>query len=152
MVLGGKCRYCKKPVSKRYPVVEFMGGIALLMCLWRFGISVKCLIVFLFLCILTVLGSMDSDTREIPNGLSVAILFLGAADWLMGSELSFAGRFAGIFAVSFPMLLIALLIPGAFGGGDIKMTAAAGFLLGWKMNLLSGFLAIVRGGCYGMVL
>ena len=34
----------------------------------------------------------------------------------------------------FPMYLLTVLIPDCFGGGDIKLIAVAGFLLGWKLN------------------
>lgn len=35
----------------------------------------------------------------------------------------------GAFAVSIPMALLLFFIPGSFGGGDIKFTAAAGLVL-----------------------
>ena len=41
-------------------------------------------------------------------------------------------------------------IPGGFGGGDIKLMAAAGLFLGWQRTLLAGFLALVGGGTYGI--
>jgi leader peptidase (prepilin peptidase)/N-methyltransferase len=44
------------------------------------------------------------------------------------------------------MLLLALLIEGAFGGGDIKLCAVCGFLLGWKAALLALFIAVLTAG------
>ena len=37
-------------------------------------------------------------------------------------------------------------IPGAFGGGDIKLTFVMGLYLGWKKVLLGMFLAVLIGG------
>ena len=51
-----------------------------------------------------------------------------------------------------PILLLCLVIPGAFGGGDIKLMAAAGLLLGWQHTLLAAFLAVLGGGGYGAYL
>ena len=48
-------------------------------------------------------------------------------------------RAIGFFIVSLPMYLLTLLIPDCFGGGDIKLIAVAGFLLGWKLTLLAFF-------------
>jgi leader peptidase (prepilin peptidase)/N-methyltransferase len=41
------------------------------------------------------------------------------------------------------MLLLALLINGAFGGGDIKLMAVCGFLLGWQNTLVAFFAALL---------
>ena len=50
------------------------------------------------------------------------------------------------------MLVIALVIPGGFGGGDIKLMFALGLLLGWKEALLAAFLGILSGGAWCGVL
>jgi len=52
----------------------------------------------------------------------------------------------GFVAVALPMLLLSLIITGAFGGGDIKLIAVCGFLLGWQLTLLAFFIALLLGG------
>jgi len=49
------------------------------------------------------------------------------------------------------MLAIALIVPGAFGGGDVKLMAAAGLLLGWQQLLVAAFIGIILGGGYGVL-
>ena len=66
--------------------------------------------------------------------------------------ISLLARLAGALCVSVPMLVLAVLIPGAFGGGDIKLMAACGLFLGWKITLVSTALAILFGGIYGCYL
>lgn len=44
------------------------------------------------------------------------------------------------------MLLLTLIIPDAFGGGDIKLMAVAGFMLGFANTLLATFIALLFGG------
>jgi leader peptidase (prepilin peptidase)/N-methyltransferase len=44
------------------------------------------------------------------------------------------------------MLAMALFIPDAFGGGDIKLMAVAGFMLGMGNTLLATFIGILLGG------
>ena len=61
-------------------------------------------------------------------------------------------RVLGMFVVSVPMLLAALLVPGGFGGGDIKLMAAGGLFLGWEGNVLAAALGIFAGGIWGLYL
>ncbi len=54
------------------------------------------------------------------------------------------------FSVSLPLFLITLAVPGGFGGGDIKLMAACGLFLGWKLCLLSLCFGLLTGGLYGI--
>ena len=58
----------------------------------------------------------------------------------------------GLLVLSPLLLLLCLAIDGAFGGGDIKLMAAAGLFLGWQNTLLAMFFGIVFGGMYGIYL
>ena len=55
----------------------------------------------------------------------------------------------GAVIISVPMLLLALIIPGAFGGGDIKLMAASGFFLGTGPVVCAMFFGLLTGGGYG---
>ena len=74
----------------------------------------------------------------------VLSVLLSPADWLP--------HIIGALCVSVPMFLLCLVIDGAFGGGDIKLMAAAGLFLGWQNTLLAMFFGIVFGGIYGIYL
>jgi len=88
----------------------------------------------------------------IPDGLVVSLAVLSilwtTATWDV--VLGLVSRLIGFFALSLPMYLLTLFIRDAFGGGDIKLTAVCGFLLGWRLVLLAGFLAVLAGGCRAM--
>jgi len=58
----------------------------------------------------------------------------------------------GAVCVSVPMLLLTLLVKGAFGGGDIKLTAAAGLFLSWRFVLAGTLLGMFISGFYGIYL
>lgn len=150
--LRGRCRNCRAPISFRYPAVELLGGVLALLCLHRYGWTAALAPVFLLLAVLTAVAFIDADTMEIPNGLVLAVLVLAAADFVCRMGPSLTERLIGFLCVSVPMLLLTLAIPGAFGGGDIKLMAAAGAFLGWRLCLLAAFLAIVAGGAYGIYL
>ncbi len=150
--LRGRCRDCGAKISFRYPAVETLGGVLALLCMHNFGESAGAIAAFAFLGVLTVVALVDADTMEIPNGLVIGLLIIAAAAWGCGLEPGWRERLIGFACVSVPMLLLTLAIPGAFGGGDIKLMAAAGLFLGWKLCLVATFLAIVGGGLYGIYL
>ena len=61
-------------------------------------------------------------------------------------------RLLGCVIVSLPMLLLALVVPGGFGGGDIKLMFGAGFFLGARLTVVAAFLGILLGGGFGALL
>ena len=92
---------------------------------------------------------MGAETRTIPGRRDLARALAGTASLLTGPG-AWADRLLGVVCVSVPMLLLCLAVPGGFGGGDIKLMAAAGLFLGWRHTLLAGFLGLVGGGLYGI--
>lgn len=120
--------------------------------LLRYGVSTTGLIYGLFGSILVLISFIDAKTYIIPNELNLLILLIAVGTTLIWREPSIWSRIGGFFVISLPMLLIAMIVAGAFGGGDIKMMAASGFLLGLKVTAVAGFIGIVIGGCYGIYL
>lgn len=150
--LRGRCRYCHAKVSARYSLVELIGGILAVLTFYHFDNWMEAVTAYAFLCVLTVVTFIDIDTMEIPNGLVIAVLVIGLISILTMQQVTILERLIGVVCVSIPLLMITIAIPGGFGGGDIKLTAVAGILLGWKLNILSLFIAILAGGIYGMFL
>jgi len=88
------------------------------------------------------------------HGIAFAVLALavGGAVSVLLSPADWLPHVIGALCVSVPMFLLCLVIDGAFGGGDIKLMAAAGLFLGWQNTLLAMFFGIVFGGMYGIYL
>ena len=150
LFLKGKCRYCGEPISLRYCVVELLAGVLAAACALVFGLTWAALTAFFACCILLAVALIDADTQEIPDGLVIALAVVAvAAVWSIPGR-TIVDRLIGMACVSVPMLLIDLLIPTSFGGGDVKLMAAGGFLLGWKGTLLAMFIALIGGGGYGI--
>jgi len=102
--------------------------------------------------ILILIGLIDFTTMEIPDVLIVALLpFAIAMIWIQ-PEITLVSRGIGLLAVSVPMLLLALIIKGAFGGGDIKLMAIIGVLLGWQGVLFAFFVAVLIAGTIALTL
>lgn len=118
----------------------------------RLGFDLYSITLFAFFCILITISVIDWKTMEIPPTLNLAIFLLGIVSIFTMGEVGIFNRILGFFAVSLPLYLIVLVIPEGFGGGDIKLMAAAGFFMGWKTTLLSFMIALLLGGLYGAVL
>mgnify|MGYP003294481440 CR=1 FL=1 len=152
--LGGKCRYCKAKISIQYPIVEAINGIMYALIAWficngepSISIIGYCA-AFSALLVATVI---DWRTMEIPDSMWITVL-IGAVivylDELVteGFELHcLVERVIGFFAASGILFLLAVVTKGGMGGGDIKLMAACGFLLGWKVVIL----ALIMGAGIG---
>lgn len=103
-----------------------------------------------FFIVLLTASYQDIKKMEIKDGCHAAIVLLAAAAMLLDRNTGTASRLLGALCVSAPMLALSLLIPGAFGGGDIKLMAAAGLFLGWKSTVISAVLAVFAAGAYGL--
>lgn len=147
--LGGKCAFCKERISPRYPLVELAGGLAVLLCYRIYGPTVEGLLVFVFAILALVISLIDIDHMIIPNSLVAALAALGILFYLVG-DIGLVNRIVAVFVLSVPMYILCRFIPNAFGGGDIKLIAVCGLILGLPNILLAGFLSIMFGGVYAV--
>lgn len=145
MALGGRCRECKARISVQYPVIEALNGILWLVVFSVCGMSIETALYCMMASALLALSVIDFRTYEIPFGFNLMIAALGLIRVL--TDLSNWSEYAiGFFAVSVPLYLIYLLTKGrGIGGGDIKLMAAAGLLLGWKLILPAFLIGCILG-------
>ena len=94
---------------------------------------------------------VDLYTRRVPNPLTIGITAVGvtmAATHVSG--VSVVGAFAG-FALGLLLMLPGHLI-GATGGGDVKLFAAVGTLLGPSRIGMAFLYTAMAGGALAMVI
>lgn len=142
----------KKMTPAENRMVSLAGGILALVITGYYGMSMAALTLFLVSAVLVMITVIDAYTQTIPPVLNIVLGVLGLFSILTMPGISVAERVIGFFCISVPMFLIVLLVPGGFGGGDIKMMAASGILLGWKGNLAAFFIGLIIGGIYGAFL
>lgn len=163
LFLRGRCRYCGAHISAQYPVIEGLNGVLWVVTSLICGWSIDTVLICMLISALIVLSVIDWRTYEIPFGVNVFIFVLGMARVVLklalGQNAESFRRFAavgswgehmiGFFAVSGFLLLVYLITKGkGIGGGDIKLMAAAGLFLGWRMSLLS----LILGCFFGSVI
>lgn len=143
--LRGKCRKCKAAISPQYPLIEALNGILYVWIMATYGLCVESVLYCLLASALIVLAVIDDRTYEIPIGINIFIGILGILR--LATDISnWQGYVIGFFAVSLPLYILYQVTKGrAIGGGDIKLMAVAGLLLGWKCILLAFILGCIIG-------
>ena len=145
LVLRGRCRNCGCKLSVQYPLIEGLNGVLYVLIVVINGFNVDSLLYCLLISALIALSVIDWRTYEIPIGINIFILALGLIataihyqDWL--------NHVIGFLAVSVFIYIIILATKGrGMGGGDMKLMAAAGLLLGWKEIILAFILGCILG-------
>lgn len=164
MLLKGKCRNCSAPISWRYPAVELLTAVltAVIAVRWSglWAWSAACLVSCYILIVVTFI---DLETFLIPDELSLGLAGLGlvssfANPYFSGTAVwklfeSIAGGGAGF------ILVWVLAVTGekifkkeAMGGGDLKLMAGLGTLLGWQGAVSTFIIGSVLGSVYGIIL
>jgi leader peptidase (prepilin peptidase)/N-methyltransferase len=159
IMLGGRCRKCREPISIRYTVVEFANMVLWLtavMLFWKESpvYAVVCAIVCsVLICIFYI----DLEHMLIFNRFILLIAAAGLitmfhdsytkpADHVIGALVG-----GGVFALLY-FGAIALLKREAMGFADVKLAAAAGLLLGWQKLILAILVGSVVGSSVLVIL
>jgi leader peptidase (prepilin peptidase) / N-methyltransferase len=158
--LGGKCRACGGKISARYPLVELLNALLYVAVFWRFGAGWHTPVYFVFCSALIVITFIDLDYQIIPDritipGIPIGILagsFLLPDPFMRYSLLGLKASIIGFLAGGGLYYSIAVLSRGGMGGGDIKMMAMVGGVMGWKSVLLTTFIGSLTGSVLGLFL
>jgi leader peptidase (prepilin peptidase)/N-methyltransferase len=160
LLLRGRCRDCREPISRRYPLVEAACGALFVVMGARFGFD-SALPAYLYLAAVGLaLALIDIDTRRLPDVLTLPSYLVGGAllavpavlddrgdDFvraLLGGAIAFAFYFALCFAY-----------PAGMGFGDVKLSGVLGLylaFLGWGELVVGLFLGFFLGGLFGVAL
>lgn len=142
--LRGKCRKCKAKISIQHPLIEGLNGVLYLIIFAKFGLTVDCLLYCLLASALLAMSVIDFRTYEIPPGFPIFIAVLGGIHLTLDYT-NWLEYLIGAVAVSGFMFLIIWFWPDAMGGGDMKLMAACGLLLGWKLIVLAFIVGCALG-------
>ena len=176
LVLRGRCRGCKSPISARYPAVELLTAVLFALTFWLGGGLTRALPFDLaFVAAIVALVFIDAEHMLLPNvitypGLALALVarliahnlygvgFLCAADscppfWLMSLVNSVLGAVAGggfLWVVGWLWKRFRGI--EAMGLGDVKMMFMVGAYLGWPLTLLTIFVGVLGGSFAGVAM
>ncbi|MEA3490094.1 MAG: prepilin peptidase [Candidatus Omnitrophota bacterium] len=161
-LLRGRCRHCGRRIPLRYFLVEFVTAVSGIALLLYFSLSLEFFVYWFFTCVLIAVVGIDIEHQEIPDIITVPGIFIGVALMtvfrLDGSSVhlgSFMNSVLGVLAGGCSMFLLGVagelvFRKEALGGGDVKLMGMIGAVLGWKLVLLTFFLAPLLGVGVGL--
>src|ERR1041385_3525679 len=182
LILHGRWRFCRKPISIRYPIVEALTALLFVAVALHDGTSFALPFDLAFVAALLALIFIDAEHMILPNvitypGILFAVLTRLALPYLVG-----AAQFddlPGLIVRLPPNLplwsvsLIGAAIGGLLGGGslwlmgfvweklrgveamglgDVKMMFMVGAYLGWRLAALTIFFGVFSGSLVGIAI
>ena len=155
--LKGRCRNCDVPISFRYPMVELMNGIVAMGLLFKFGLSLESLVYFVFISSLLVITFIDLDHQIIPDIITLPGIPMGIVASFALPTISFKASALGLLIGGGSLWFVAwaynlIARRDGMGGGDIKLLAMIGTIIGWKGVIFTIFASSVMGSCIGITM
>ena len=155
--LKGKCRHCRTAIPLRYPMVEVLSALFALAITMKYGPTLEAFIYYAFIASLLVVTFIDIDHRIIPDVITLPgiPIFFAAGFALPG--ITWKDSLIGILAGGGSLLLVAygyslIMKKEGMGGGDIKLLAMMGAVIGWKGVLFTIFVASLIGTFAGLLI
>jgi len=179
LILGGRCRGCRTPISPRYAIVELLTGLLWLGCFAEFGLTLALAKWAAFSFLLLGLIFTDAETMLLPDlltlpGLALGLLFAlfvpvndlvsqlapGIVQIPLSSDLtshlwSFADATLGALAGAGFIYGVGEIYYRArgiegMGFGDVKLMGMIGAFLGLKLTVFTLFAASIAGSLFGL--
>jgi leader peptidase (prepilin peptidase)/N-methyltransferase len=179
LILRGKCRACKQPISPRDLLIELLTGVLFLSCYSHFGLTLAALKCAVLGYLLLGLIFTDAETKLLPDAMTLPGLALGIAFslvvpvndlasriipgmvstamrseiswrlWSLSDSLLGAAVGASFLYGAAAIYLRARGVEG-MGFGDVKLMALIGAFLGTKLTVLTIFAASLTGSLFGL--
>lgn len=156
LLLRGKCRSCRAPISVRYPMVELITAFLFVACWMRFGWGMALwLRDWPLVAALVAVSFIDLDLRIIPDEISLGGLIWGLLTAFLDPRLDWSGAITGAFAgfgifYGFAWLYWFITRRSGLGGGDIKLLAMLGAFVGVQGVLITILVSSVLGSVFGI--
>jgi len=157
LVLGGKCRFCKAKIPRRYLLVESITPVLYLVLYHQFQFSAEFLFYAVFISLLLVFSFIDLEFRIIPNKILLPGFMIGFLGLYYLQSGTLLNHIAGLAVIALSMLSLAwigelIFHKESLGGGDIKLAALIGLILGLKASFFTLFLAFFLAALMSIIL
>lgn len=148
MIQRGKCSICGSRISPVYPAMEILYGALAVLFTWKLGVSLYALNTYMLAGIALCITIIDIKSLTIPDSLVITFAILSVYPIVL--NYNFRDNIYGLLALFTFFIVILLIFPGAFGGGDLKLGSAIGFLSGLEMSIVVLEVSLVSGAIIGI--
>ncbi len=170
LLLRGRCRDCGVGIPRRYPSLELGTGVLFAVVTWwvvnggvlgRGSVASLAVVLVTLLYLLSIsiaLAVIDIETHTLPNRVVgpaylVVASLLAVASGISGDWSAFLRAAVGLLILGGFYLVLALVVPGGMGFGDVKLAGVLGFVsayLGWGPLVVGAFAAFLLGGTFAI--
>ncbi|MDF0726761.1 prepilin peptidase [Cytobacillus sp. S13-E01] len=147
----GSCKSCKASISPIYPVVELITAILFTISPMLVGWSKELVISWTLISLFMIIFVSDVHYMIIPDKVLLFFFGLFFIERILIPLTPWWDSLLGAIVGFTLLLVIAIVSKGGMGGGDIKLFGLIGFVVGWKLVLLSFFLSTLAGALFGIV-
>lgn len=164
LLLRGRCRGCRQPISWRYPLIEIATALLFLLCRFTYSLTVTGIGAMVLCFLLLGLAACDAETLTLPNALTYPGIVLGIIYSAISADVDFPGRLIHAGEAVLWGILYALLIlfirwiylrvrhVEGLGIGDAKLLAMIAVWMGPFLTAEVFFFGIFASAIYGMVI
>jgi leader peptidase (prepilin peptidase)/N-methyltransferase len=155
-ILRGRCRHCHQSFSFRYPFVELLMGSLFAVAFYYFGFSWNFTEALVFLFPLVICVFIDFDHMILPDELTLSGIVIGLVGSLLNPDRAFLDAFLGVlmgggFLWALAYLYFVFTKNDGMGGGDIKLLAWIGAVLGWEAIPFVILISAITGSVVGLL-
>lgn len=161
LTVGGKCRYCRKPISRQYPLMELLSASLCLLAFWYGYVQRGSVLLWILLSIsllgFLVFSAIDIISMELPIEYTVVAGVFGALAMLLSGQQSLISLLEG--AALGAGIIIFIIYTWKFffkqdgmGSGDIWIAGAVGAITGFPLILVALMAAVLSGAVIGVLL
>jgi len=180
LILRGRCRSCRARISARYPAVEALTAVLFAAVTWHDGLSFALAFDLAFAASILALIFIDAAHMILPNAITYPGILFALISRIVVPYLAGAFHFDDLpglalaFPASYPVWIVSLIgasigaLAGggslwlmgflwerlrgveAMGLGDVKMMLMVGTYLGWRLTILTIFIAVFTGSIVGI--
>lgn len=150
IIQRGKCRSCKSRISPIYPITELITGLLFLMAPVFIGWTSELYVAWALISLFMIIFVSDIHYMLIPDKILIVFAGVFLFERLLWPLTPWWDSILGAIIGFMVLLAIALVSKGGMGGGDVKLFALIGFVLGTKLLFLSFFLSTLYGALFGV--
>lgn len=156
-ILRRKCRDCNFLIPWRYPLVELLMGIAFAALFWCVGWQWGLIEYGIFVFGLITVSFIDLDHMILPDTFTLSGIVIGLLGAAINPDRSFLSAFLGVILGGGLLWLVAYVYYLArkqegMGGGDIKLLAWIGAVLGWSAIPFVILCSSILGSIVGIII
>ncbi len=145
----GKCRGCQSRISPIYPIMELLTAILFVTAPLVIGWSGELVIALTLISMLIIIVVSDINYMIIPDKILIWFAGIFLLERFFLPLIPWWDSLIGAVTGFLLLFVIMLVSKGGMGFGDVKLYALLGFVLGFKLVLLSFFLSTLYGAVIG---